>query len=203
MNALRLELSHAPMYDPNARELALRTEKESNDRSAEASDDTSELDGDYWKQKSTQRKRTRRVEPAAPTSTPSTSVDPETRTTEHNQLVVRQTFDVGLPIVFGQTSFPSPLRAQQSVEQQPFAALQRLSVVFNPEYASLRAYEGEDVSQNQHSTSYTGKYWMRLRSHWHNLMQDSPELVIPWAASVEDVVNLNPITGVMDRQGVT
>jgi hypothetical protein len=34
-------------------------------------------------------------------------------------------------------------------------------------------------------------------------MQDSPELVIPWAASVEDVVNLNPITGVMDRQGVT
>jgi hypothetical protein len=44
---------------------------------------------------------------------------------------------------------------------------------------------------------------MRLRSHWHNLMQDTPELVIPWAASVEDVVNLNPITGVMDRQGVT
>ncbi|KAA8896548.1 hypothetical protein FN846DRAFT_893270 [Sphaerosporella brunnea] len=94
---------------------------------------TSDLDGKYWNQKSCRRKlglgtRFQR--------------EPETQSTEHNQLAVRQSFDVGLPVVFGQTSFPSPRRKQQS--EETFTALQRLGEVLNPETTTLQAYEVEE-----------------------------------------------------------
>jgi hypothetical protein len=147
--AQALRQCFANAYSDDTGPMAFSTEKENNDRSAEASDGTSDsatmLDG--WN------------------DTTQSDGSPRPSTSAHNHATI------------------------VNHNAAPF----QLSAMAN----------GEDVSQNQRSTSYTGKYWMRLRFHWHNLMQDSPELVIPWAASVEDVVNLNPITGVMDRQGVT
>jgi hypothetical protein len=158
--AQALRQCFANAYSDDTGPMAFSTEKENNDRSAEASDGTSDsatmLDG--WN------------------DTTQSDESPRPSTSAHNHATI-----------VNHNAAPFQLSAMangKAIERKCKAT-------------------GEDVSQNQRSTSYTGKYWMRLRFHWHNLMQDSPELVIPWAASVEDVVNLNPITGVMDRQGVT
>ncbi|KAA8912570.1 hypothetical protein FN846DRAFT_994071 [Sphaerosporella brunnea] len=119
----------------------------SSDKRRKIRDLSSELDGEYW-QRATHRRRppTRlhRVAPGTPptATVPAISEESQSRITKLNQLVVRRTFDVGLPVVFGQTSFPSPHRKQQS--EETFAALQRLGEVLNPETTTLQAYEVEE-----------------------------------------------------------
>jgi hypothetical protein len=78
---------------------------------------SSELDGDYWKQKSTRRKRTtRRAEPATSTTAPPAATP---AVQQHFGVVVRRpTFDVGLPVVFGgnQLGPTAPLQADEIEE---------------------------------------------------------------------------------------
>jgi hypothetical protein len=140
---------------PRKRESKQQTNPPS-DKRRKLRNPSSGLDGEYWRTSNRRRLPTRhpRVEPASaplPPTFPDTSEDSETRTTEHNQLVVRQTFDVGLPIVFGQSSFPSPSRAVVQQLDQPFAALQRLGTVLNPEPTVLRAYEIEEPDSPRQS----------------------------------------------------
>jgi hypothetical protein len=116
-----------------------RSNSKSNSISAKRNKLSSELDGGYWKRPATRRKvalgnrfqqETREKEPPA-----------------ENSLIVRPTFNVGLPVVFGQ---------QQEVEQQtvideeeleqPFAALRRLGVILNTENTVLQADEVEEPS---------------------------------------------------------
>jgi hypothetical protein len=116
-----------------------RSNSTSNSISAKRNKLSSELDGGYWKRPATRRKvalgnrfqqETRGKEPPA-----------------ENSLIVHPTFNVGLPVVFGQ---------QQEVEQQtvideeeleqPFAALRRLGVILNTENTVLQADEVEEPS---------------------------------------------------------
>ncbi|KAA8894782.1 hypothetical protein FN846DRAFT_894749, partial [Sphaerosporella brunnea] len=83
-----------------------------------------------------------RLRPVASDTPPSATV-PATLEGSESRIVVRRTFDVGLPVVFGQTSFPSQHRKQQS--EKTFTALQRLGEVLNPETTTtLQAYEVEE-----------------------------------------------------------
>jgi hypothetical protein len=95
----------------------------------------SELNGKYWQRASSRRKlalgsRLRHIRPEAP-GAPSTS-----------SLIVRPIFDVGLPIVFGE-----PRAQEQHQSEQPFAALQRLGGVLNPESP---VYEVEEPESPPH-----------------------------------------------------
>ncbi|KAA8894571.1 hypothetical protein FN846DRAFT_894962 [Sphaerosporella brunnea] len=102
---------------------------------------SSTLDGEYWKRNPTRQSRTTRLQiPASPGSSPLHPTVPGT--SEQHQLVVRQTFDVGLPVVFGQQL------------DQPFTALQRLGVVLNRKTTTLKADEIEEPESPPQSPSY-------------------------------------------------
>ncbi|KAA8900224.1 hypothetical protein FN846DRAFT_989132 [Sphaerosporella brunnea] len=98
---------------------------------------SSELDGEYWQRATHRRRPPSRLRRVAP-NTPPTATVPATSEESESRIVVRRTFDVGLPIVFGQTSFPSPK------SEATFTALQRLGEVLNPETTTLQAYEVEE-----------------------------------------------------------
>jgi hypothetical protein len=125
-----------------------RSNSKSNSISAKRNKLSSELDGGYWKRPATRRKvplgnrfqqETRGKEPPA-----------------ENSLIVHPTFNVGLPVVFGQRT-----AIEEEELEQPFAALRRLSIVLN-ENAVLQADEVEEPESPPRSPSHV--YQQPLRS---------------------------------------
>ncbi|KAA8896471.1 hypothetical protein FN846DRAFT_893304 [Sphaerosporella brunnea] len=71
---------------------------------------SSGLDGGYWLRAPARRSTASHYSPPAP----KLATEPQ-----DNQLAIRQQFDVGLPVVFGQTSLPSPPRVQPYEIEEP------------------------------------------------------------------------------------
>ncbi|KAA8895060.1 hypothetical protein FN846DRAFT_894496 [Sphaerosporella brunnea] len=73
---------------------------------------SSGLDGGYWQRAPTRRSTSARYSHSARDPAP-------TAVPEEKQLAIRQQFDVGLPVVFGQTSFASPPRVLPYEIEEP------------------------------------------------------------------------------------
>jgi hypothetical protein len=113
----------------------------SNAKPAKRNKLSSELDGGYWKRPATRRKvalgnrfqqETREKEPSSETS-----------------LIVRPTFNTGLPVVFGQRHTVT----EEEELEQPFAALRRLGTVLNKNTV-LQADEVEEPESPPRSPVY-------------------------------------------------
>jgi hypothetical protein len=113
----------------------------SNAKPAKRNKLSSELDGGYWKRPATRRKvalgnrfqqETREKEPSSETS-----------------LIVRPTFNTGLPVVFGQRHIVT----EEEELEQPFAALRRLGTVLNKNTV-LQADEVEEPESPPRSPVY-------------------------------------------------
>ncbi|KAA8894383.1 hypothetical protein FN846DRAFT_1000591, partial [Sphaerosporella brunnea] len=89
----------------------------------------------------------------------------ETRSTEsqNNQLVARRVFDVGLPVVFGQTSFPSPPRIH------PVVSIQHVEKAHDPSKDPFGRYTTTSALQivdSRISNHHPGKAEYLLRRTW-------------------------------------
>ncbi|KAA8893202.1 hypothetical protein FN846DRAFT_896187, partial [Sphaerosporella brunnea] len=91
---------------------------------------SSGLDGGYWQRaparRSTSARFSRSAKDSAPTAVPEEKqlairqkFDAPTAVPEEKQLAICQKFDIGLPVVFGQTSFPSPSRVCPYEVEEP------------------------------------------------------------------------------------